>query len=218
MPVEVYMMKMSAPCRSVLMTLKHLNIPYNVNIVNLMAGEHMKEEYLKINPQHCIPTIVDDGFALWESRAILAYLVNKYAPGHALYPTDPKERAEVDKALYFDIGTLYKAEAEVMYPVLLHGAPKIDDEKDKVFRSKLDLLEGFLGKTKYVAGGNLTIADFAIYSSLVTADLIDYDYSGYANIGAWRKRLEAELPYNKEITLDTLVESKAMFAAKRAGQ
>jgi len=215
--LSVYMMPMSAPCRAVCMTLKHLNVPYDVKITNLMNGEHMTPEFLKINPQHCIPTIVDtDGFAIWESRAICAYLVNKYAPGSSLYPSDVKKRAEVDKLLYFDIGALYKSLGEVLYPVLLHGAATIDEEKDKVFRGKLDLLEGFLAKNKYVAGDELTIADLSIYSSLVTIELIDYDFSSYAKIGAWRKRLEAELPYNKEVTLDSLAEWKPIFDAKRA--
>lgn len=53
-----------------------------------------------------MPTLVDDdGFSVYESRAVLAYLVNKYAPNHVLYPSDPKKRALVDMALHFDGST-----------------------------------------------------------------------------------------------------------------
>ncbi len=63
----------------------------------------------KLNPQHTVPTIVDDGMSLWESRAIITYLCNQYAPNSPLYPNDVQERALVDKWLQFDLGALYKS-------------------------------------------------------------------------------------------------------------
>lgn len=59
-----------------------------------------------MNPQHCIPTMVDKGLVLWESRAIMTYLVSAYAKDDTLYPKDLKVRALVDQRLHFDLGTL----------------------------------------------------------------------------------------------------------------
>lgn len=63
--------------------------------------------YFQLNPQHAIPTLVDDGFAISESRAIITYLANQYGKGSPLYPADPKARALVDQRLHFDGNTLY---------------------------------------------------------------------------------------------------------------
>lgn len=79
----------------------------------------MSAEFLKLNPEHTIPTLVDGDYVLWESRAIAAYLVNSKAPGHSLYPTDPKVRGRIDQKLYFDLGTLQKRGRDIAVILLL---------------------------------------------------------------------------------------------------
>jgi len=64
--------------------------------------------FFQMNPQHTIPVIVDNGFVLSESRAILGYLAEKYAKDSTYYPSDPMARGVVNQRLMFDIGTLYQ--------------------------------------------------------------------------------------------------------------
>ena len=90
------------------MTAECLGLEYNFKQVDIMAGEHMQPKYLAINPQHTIPTMVDGEVVLNESRAIAAYLVNKYGKNDKLYPKDPVARARVDQRLYFDMGVFYE--------------------------------------------------------------------------------------------------------------
>ncbi|KOB76522.1 Glutathione S-transferase 1 [Operophtera brumata] len=89
MAPTLYYVPGSSPCRAVLLTAKALNIELDLKLVDLHHGEHLKPEYLK----HTVPTLVDDGLALWESRAIISYLANKYGAGSALYPEEPRARA-----------------------------------------------------------------------------------------------------------------------------
>lgn len=214
MPVDVYLAPASGPCRAVLMTAKCIGLDVNQKIVNLAAGEQLKPEYIKMNPQHCVPTIDDNGFYLWESRAIQTYLVNKYAPDSSLYPKDPKERAIVDRMLYFDIGTLYKAESDYLYPILFRGQPA-DPEKKEAFDKTLGFLEEFLSKTSYAAGDHLTLADLSIVASLSFADLADYSFSSFPKVTAYLNKLKSEIPNYKEINDVPLNQFKEFLKSKK---
>lgn len=77
--------------------------------MDLFKKEQLQEEFVKINPSHTVPTLVDtDGFVLFESRAIAIYLIERNFPnGHSLYPKDANERALINQKLQFDCGTLY---------------------------------------------------------------------------------------------------------------
>jgi len=217
MGLDFYYMPASAPCRTVIMVARDLNITLNLKPLDLMTGEHLKPEFVAINPQHTIPTLhdTDSGLALWESRAIATYLINKHSPGHALYPSDVEKRALIDQRLYFDIGTVYPALAKVLYPQIFHGQP-LDVEADKAFKDKLAFLDGFLNGKSYLAGDNRTVADLAVYSSLGMLTAIDYDLAAYANIVAWQTRLASELSYNDEVNVQPLTAFKAFCDAKKA--
>lgn len=62
--MDFYYLPGSAPCRAVQMTAKAVGAELNLKFMNLMAGEHLKPEFIKINPQHSVPTLVDNGFSL----------------------------------------------------------------------------------------------------------------------------------------------------------
>ena len=89
--------------------------------VNLFEGEHLREEYLKVNPQHTVPMLADNDFYIWDSHAIVTYLVTKYGKNDDLYPADPEKRAIIDQRLHFDSGILFPSLRGTVEPVLFWG-------------------------------------------------------------------------------------------------
>lgn len=103
-PIVLYYSPGSPFCRSVLLLARYLKLNVEIKYIDTQKKEQHSPEFLAINPQHCIPTIDDNGFILWESRAILAYLIESKAP--ELVPTSPKEKAIVNQRLHFELGGL----------------------------------------------------------------------------------------------------------------
>merc|ERR1712062_563056 len=88
MPIDIHGMNLSGPCRIIYMTAECLGLEYNMIECDLFKGENKTEEYLKLNIQHSIPTLVDGKTILNESRVAAAYLVNKYGKDDKSYPKD----------------------------------------------------------------------------------------------------------------------------------
>jgi glutathione S-transferase len=77
------------------LALEHKQVPYDLKVMSFAAGDTRKPEFVALNPRHRVPTIVDDGFVLWESTVILEYLDERFPAGPKLYPGDARDRARI---------------------------------------------------------------------------------------------------------------------------
>lgn len=75
-----------------------------------------------MNPQHTIPTLVDNGFVIWDSHAIMSYIVSKYGKDKSLYPEDLEKRAVVDQRLHFDSSILCTRGLMIHVSKLFHSS------------------------------------------------------------------------------------------------
>jgi len=210
MTIDLYYLPASAPCRSVLLAARAVGVDLNLKLTSLTEGAHLTPEYLKMNPQHTVPTLNDDGFCLWESRAIIGYLADKYGKDESLYPKDPKKRALVDQRLYFDIGTLYQRFGDYYYPIMFAKA-SADPEKYKKMEESYEFLNTFLENQDFVAGDNLTIADLAIIASVSTAEILGFDLSKYPNVAKWFENSKKIIPGYDELNHQGSLKFKEMY-------
>jgi len=85
------------------LALEHLGVPYELKVLSFSEKDHLKPAFVAINPRHRVPTIVDEGFVVWESLAILEYLDERFGKGKArLYPGTVQDRARIRRLIRED--------------------------------------------------------------------------------------------------------------------
>jgi glutathione S-transferase len=161
-------------------------------------GKTTTPEYMQKYPAHLTPMLEEEGLprgALGESCAIMQYLCNKHGLTQ-FYPDDPGERAMVDNAMFYLIGTLYPLVARATYPTLAFAqypgevATSDADEEMKARAQRdaeaaiaepLDVYRAFFldGKT-FIGGETPSIADFRFAATLEFLRAIDYDFPAWA--------------------------------------
>ncbi|XP_060645605.1 LOW QUALITY PROTEIN: uncharacterized protein LOC132784187 [Drosophila nasuta] len=213
--MDLYYSPYASSTGAILLLGKVFGVEINKIPINIQAKEQLKPEFVKLNPQHTIPTIVDNGFSLWESRVILTYLIDKYAKDDSLYPKDDQKRAVVNQRLYFDLGTLHKALAEYYYPQF--RKKEADPELFKKVEEALSFLNSFLEGQQYLAGDSLTVADIAILSTLAFFQAVGLDISKYSNVAKWYENGSKVTPAWDEIENTHLIKvmSRSMWISRQ---
>jgi GSH-dependent disulfide-bond oxidoreductase len=146
--------------------LEEIGMPYEVHPINIGQGDQFKPEYLAINPNNKIPSIIDpDGpggksFTLFESGAILMYLAEKSGK---LWPADLRQHYTVIQWLMFQMGGVGPMFGQANYFYRLEE--KVPFAIERFHKEALRLygvLEKALGERAYLAG-EYSIADIATY-------------------------------------------------------
>lgn len=187
------------------MTAAALNVKLNIKNVDFEAKEHLQPEFLKINPQHTVPTLIDNGFILWESRAICLYLIEKYGKDNSLLPKEPKTQAVINQRLQFDLGTLYKPLGDYYFAAFYGIVANPEDFKK--LQNAVELLNTFLENTGFVAGTQaLSIADLVIFSTVGVLEVAKFDLTPYPRVQKWLKMMKETAPGKEKLqeTVDIL--------------
>lgn len=198
LPMELYYYPPSPPCRAVMLLARNIGAKLELRHVDLMAGEHLTVDYVKLNPQHTIPTYVEGDLILCESRAILGYLADRHAEDDSLYPQEPKKRARVSQRLFFDAGTLHQRLYDYMVPVVFRGQKPSEEQWAKV-EEAFAFLDKFLEEDEWVAGDSITIADYAIAVSTSNAEAFGLDLGKFPNVERWYNKAKETMQDYEEL-------------------
>jgi glutathione S-transferase len=162
--MKLYNHPFSPNSRKVRAVAAELGLPLELVDLDIAGGETRKPPFLAINPNAKVPVLDDDGFVLWESNAICAYLATKQGK---LIKTDAKGRADVDRWLFWQTAHLGVAIGKVWFNRVfmpMVGGP-VDEAAITAGTNELarllPVLDEQLSKTDWVCG-ELSVADFAI--------------------------------------------------------
>jgi glutathione S-transferase len=164
-----------------------------------MWGKKGTPEFLSKDPADLTPLLEEKGLpkgSLWESCAIMQYLCNTHGLDR-FYPTDPGQRAMIDSAMFYTIGTFYPLITRATYPTL--GFPqypgeigssdadadmkaKAEEDATAALAGPLDAYRAFfLDGRPFIGGAAPSIADIRLAASLEFLAAIDYELPAWAN-------------------------------------
>jgi glutathione S-transferase len=187
---------MSGNSRRVLLVATHLDVPLERVLVDLPKGEQRGAPHLGRNPNGRVPVLDDDGFLLWESRAIMQYLAEK-TPGQTLLPTEARGRADVSRWLFWCAAHMAPANTILVFENFvkpLTGRGPADPAEvargEALVAQHAPVLDAHLAGKTWVAQDRLTLADFSLAASFALAGPARLPIGDYANLRAWLGRVQ----------------------------
>jgi GST-like protein len=194
--------------------LEELGIQYNVHRV-FLGGDQMVPEFTKLNPNNKIPVLVDDGFVLTESNAILIYLAEKQGK---LLPQDGKLRARLVEVMMFQAASVGPMFGQLM---VFAGAwqnefPKVTGRYVKEMNRILAVLETRLQGQNYVVGDEYSIADIALLPWIRAVFHSPFGqmltFNDKPNLNAWWERVSTRSAVVKGLSIPEPFPKEKQFA------
>jgi len=156
----------SVNVQKVLWCAEELGLSYERIDAGMAFGRNTEPEYLAVNPNGRVPTLVDGDFVLWESNSIMRYLVLAYRAGSPIYPAAPKVRAGVDRWLDWTLSTLQPVDRPVFWALVRTPVEQRDMvaiQKDADAEAvQWRIVDARLSGRHFIEGDDFTLADIAL--------------------------------------------------------
>ncbi len=189
--------------------LEEMGIPYSVHAISLSKGEQKQDDFLKLNPNGRIPTIVDrdaDNFAVFESGAILIYLAEKSGK---FLPTDARGRSRVIQWLMFQMGGIgpMMGQSNVFFRYWSEKIQSVIDRYQHESKRLFTVLESALENSEYLAG-DYSIADMANWCWVRTHEWSGVTIDDLPNLQRWIAAIDARPGAQAGIKIPVDLEAK----------
>jgi glutathione S-transferase len=204
--MKLYCHPASTTSRPVMLFVLENGIDAQFQVVDLFTGEHTKQPFEAINPNHLVPVLEDGDFRLTESSAILKYLADKI--GSPAYPKDLQRRARVNERMdWINTQVCRDLAYGFVYPQIFPTHKRPSDEaqnatlawgKERAQGWLKVLDQNWLGPSNaYLCGEQMTIADYFGSSFVALSEIVRSDLSAYPNVKRWLGRMKQLKSWDK---------------------
>lgn len=178
--------------------LEEMGLDYRLHAVNIRQGGQKAPDFVALNPNAKVPVLVDGALTLTESAAILVYLAEKTGQ---LLPNSGEGRARVFEQLFFHASGLGPAfgNAGFFRKFAPEPTPLAIDRFGGEAQRIIGLLDDLLGRQRFVAGDELSIADVAHFGWLWRRQFAEVSVEGAANVQRYIAELEARPAFQRGI-------------------
>jgi glutathione S-transferase len=189
------------------LVLEELGIPCERVKLDFKKGDTKKPDFLKLNPNGKVPTLVHDGVPIWESAAITMYLGETFGVEKGLYPAAGPKRGEAMKWIVWANVTLGGAVARWAYNAQ-EWAPadernaKAGEAGRQATLDCLRILDGALEGRSYLVGDGYSLADSHVLSFVDWLQHMKVDLTPFPNVKAWFTRGSARPAYARQAAAD----------------
>jgi glutathione S-transferase len=197
--LKIYGNPVSTCTRKVLMTLAETNTPHELITIDFAAGEHKKPAHVARQPFGRVPTLDDDGFTMYESRAMARYLNER--TGGTLIPLDSKARARMEQWISVETSEFNPHSMKFIYEYIFkrpQEAATLEAAKSAL-TTTCQVMETQLAKSPFVAGDSFTLADicFMPYLEYCMATPAKDIFAPYNALNAWWSKISERPTWRK---------------------
>ena len=181
---------LSGNSHKVRLLLGALGLPYEEVAVDIPAGAHRAEAFLRLNPLGQVPVLEDGAVTLRDSQAILAYLARRHDPTGAWLPEDAEDLGRVQQWLSFAANEIHHG-ANLARLHFLLGVPVELAEVQQKARDALAQLDARLDGRDWLELDRPTVADLACFPYAALAPEGRVPLAPYPHVQAWIERVKA---------------------------
>ncbi|CAN1603098.1 glutathione S-transferase family protein [Pseudomonas mediterranea] len=201
--LKIWGRKNSSNVRKALWCAEELGLAFEAIDAGGAFGVVDTPEYRAKNPNGRVPMIEDDGFVLWESNAIVRYLLARHASGSAWYPTDLQARATADKWMDWTTSSFAGPFRTVFWGVLRTPAEQQDwpaiQAAIKECEDLLAMAEEALSERPYLSGEEIGMGDIPLGSFIYAWLEMPIERVALPHLEAWYRRLQQRPAYRKAV-------------------